>query len=106
MDLAAFIAAVSRRTRFTSMHRDQLLAAKQFIAQHGATAEGRALLNVLKALAAKEGEFDESELYLFSTQTLTLVKALAEARVGGMGRRSGWDSRATGRNRPAAAGHR
>ena len=83
MNLAAFLAAASRRTSFTSTHRDPLQAARQFIKEHGATAEGRALHNVLKALAAKEGEFDESELFLFSTETLTLIKALGEARMEG-----------------------
>ena len=83
MDLPAFLAAAARRTAFTSTHRDPLLAAREFIDQYGATAEGWALHNVLRALAAMHGEFDESELWLFSTETLTLIKALAEARVEG-----------------------
>jgi len=83
MDLAAFIAAAARRTRFTSTHRDPLQAARLFIDQHGATAEGQALRKMLKALAAMHGEFAESELSAFSTETLTLIKVLADARIEG-----------------------
>ena len=90
MDLPAFIAAASRRTRFTSTHRDPLQAARNFIDQHGATAEGRALCKVLKALAATSGDFAESELFLFSTETLTLVAALAEARMEGRYAEAEW----------------
>ena len=39
MDLAKFIAAASRRTAFTSTHRDPLAAARQFFDQHSDTAE-------------------------------------------------------------------
>lgn len=90
MDLPAFIAAAARRTRFTSTHRDPLQAARRFIEQHGATAEGRALQKMLKALAATHGEFAEPELLLFSTETLTLIKALAEARMEGRYAEADW----------------
>ena len=83
MDLAAFIAASARRTHLTSTYRDPLRAARQFIDQHGETAEGQALRQMVKALAAARGDFAESELQLLSTETLTLINALVEARMEG-----------------------
>jgi len=90
VDLPAFIAAAGRRTRFTSTHRDPLQAARQFIAEHGATTEGLALGKALEALAAMHGDFAESDLYLFGTETLTLIKALAEARMEGRYAEADW----------------
>lgn len=92
MNLAEFIAAIGRRTRFTSTHRDPLQAARQFIDQHGATPEGRVLRKMLEVLAATRGDFAESELSLFSTETLTLVKALAEARIEGRYAEADWQT--------------
>jgi hypothetical protein len=89
MDLPAFIAAAARRTRFTSTHRDPLQAARQFIDQRSATPEGRAPRKMLKALAATRGDFAEPELFL-STETLTPVKALAEARIKGRYAETDW----------------
>ncbi len=90
MDLPAFIAAAGRRTRFTSTHRDPLKAALNFLDEHGETSEGQALRKMLKALAVMHGEFAESELILFSTETLTLVKALADARMEGRYAEADW----------------
>lgn len=90
MELAAFLAAAARRTRFTSTHRDPLQAARRFIERHGATTEGQALRRVLKCLATKRGEFAESELSTFSTKTLVLIKALAEARTEGRYAEKDW----------------
>jgi hypothetical protein len=103
MDLPAFIAAAARRTRSTSTHRDPLLAARQFIDQHGTTLEGQALRKMLKALTVMRGDFAESELFLFSTESLTLVKALVEARIEGRYAEADWLMfSATGDDRPEA----
>lgn len=83
MDAAAFFASVRRRTAFTSTHRDPLAAARQYINHHGDTAEVQALRKVIKALAAKEGEFAESEVWLFGIETIALVAALVDARMEG-----------------------
>jgi len=83
LNLAAFIAAVKGRTRFTSTARDPLEAARHFIDQHGETAEGQALRRVIRALAATSGDLPESDLWLFSTDTLTLIDALVDARIKG-----------------------
>jgi len=90
MDLAAFIAAAGRRTRFSSTHRDPMIAAWFFLGRYGETAEGQALRKVLRALAATRGDFAESELALFSTETLTLITALAEARYQGRYPEADW----------------
>jgi TPP-dependent pyruvate/acetoin dehydrogenase alpha subunit len=81
MDAATFFAAVRRRTRATSTARDPLTEARHFLEQHGDTAEAQALRKVIKALAAKEGEFSESEVWLFGTEAITLVAALVDARI-------------------------
>ena len=47
-------------------------------------------VKMLKALAETSGDFAESELSLFSTETLTLVKALAEARIEGRYAEADW----------------
>jgi len=83
MDAAGFFAVVRRRTTFTSTHRDPLAAACRFINQRGDTAEAQALRKVIKALAAQEGEFAESEVWLFGTEAITLVAALVDARMEG-----------------------
>ena len=90
MNLPAFIAAAACRTSFTSTHRDPLQAARQFICRHGGIAESQALRKVLTVLAETRGEFAESELFLFSTETLTLIKALAEARIEGRYAETDW----------------
>lgn len=84
MELAAFLVAIQRRTRFTSTARDPLAAAHAFLDKHGKTAEAEALRRVIKALARRHGKFSESDIWLFSTETLTLISALADARVEGL----------------------
>ena len=83
MDVLSFLIALKRHTPYTSTHRDPLAAAERFLDEHRDTAEGQALRKVVKALAIKEGEFSESEIWLFSTETITLVTALHDARVEG-----------------------
>ncbi len=83
MDAAVFFAAVRRKSDFTSTDRDPLTAAWRFVDQHGETAEAQALRKVIKALAAKEGEFADSEVWLFGTEAITLVAALVDARIEG-----------------------
>ena len=90
MNLPAFLAATGLRTNFTSTHRDPLDAARKFLDKHGTTAEGQALRKVLKALAATSGDFAESEIFLLGTESLTLVKALAEAQVEGRYAEADW----------------
>ena len=83
MNAAAFLAAVRRRTRFTLAHDDPLAAAWRFLDEHGETGEGQALRKVIRTLAATDGEFAESEVWLFSAETISLVDALVEARLEG-----------------------
>jgi len=90
VNLPAFIAAAGKRTARTSTHRDPLAATSLYLGAHGDTAEGQALRKVIRALAATSGEFAEAELWLFSTDTLTLVLALAEARTQGRYPEADW----------------
>ena len=83
MNTAAFLIAVRRQTHTTSPHPDPLAVAWRFLDEHGQTAEGQALRRVIKALAAKDGAFSESEVWLFSADTLPLIATLVEARLEG-----------------------
>lgn len=83
MEAVTFLIALQHRTRFVSNARDPLAEVRQFLTDHGETAEGQALRRVLDALISGTGEFDESEAWLFSAHTLALIGALGEARSGG-----------------------
>lgn len=83
MDLATFLNSIKQRTRFTSTARDPLAAAWSDLDKHGETAEAAALRKVIRALASRNGEFSDSEVWLFGTETMTLVAALADARMEG-----------------------
>ena len=76
---AAFLLALRCRTHVTSTHRDPLAGAWRFLEENGETGEGRALRKVIRMLATTDGEFSESEVWLFSAETLPLVAALVEA---------------------------
>ena len=80
MDAAAFLVALRRRGCATSPARDPLAEARRFLDAHGETGEGQALRRVMDTLASGNGEFAESEVWLFSAETLALVAALVEAR--------------------------
>jgi len=60
-----------------------LAAARHFIDKRGDTAEAQVLRKAIKALAAKEGEFAESGVWLFGTEAITLVAALVDAPMDG-----------------------
>ena len=83
MNAAAFLLAIARQTRLVSTAPDPLAAARRFMAHHGDTAEGQALRKVMDMLVSGTGEFAESDVYLFSTETLVLINALADARTEG-----------------------
>jgi hypothetical protein len=86
MDAAAFLIALGRRTRATSPARDPLAEARRFLDDYGQTGEGQALrswVRVIDTLVSGNGEFAESEVWLFGAETLALVAALVEARIGG-----------------------
>ncbi len=83
MDAAAFLVALRRRVRVASPARDPLAEARRFLDAHGASGEGQALRRVIDTLASGNGEFAESEVWLFSAETLALVDALVEARIEG-----------------------
>jgi hypothetical protein len=83
MNAAAFLVALRRRACTTSSARDPLAEALTFLDAHGDTAEGQALRRVMDTLASGKGEFAESEVWLFSAETLALVAALVEARIEG-----------------------
>ncbi len=76
--------ALRRRARTVSPVRDPLAEARRFLDAHGETGEGRALRRVIETLATGAGDFDESEVWLFSSETLALVSALVEARLQGL----------------------
>jgi hypothetical protein len=81
MRAAAFLLLVNRHARLVSDARDPLTEARRFLDVHGATGEGQALRKVIKTLLTTEGEFTESEVWLFSAETLALVAALVQARI-------------------------
>ena len=84
-DRTAFpVCTATRRARAVYPVRDPLAEARRFLDAHGETGEGQALRRVLKTLATGAGDFDESEVWLFSAETLALVSALVEARLEGL----------------------
>ncbi len=84
MNAAAFLVALRRRARYVSTVRDPLAEARRFLDERGETGEGQALRRVIETLATGAGDFDESEVWLFSSETLALVSALVEARLQGL----------------------
>lgn len=84
MNAAAFLVALGVQTRFTSTACDPLAEARRFLAERGETAEGRALSRVIEILASGVGEFSESEVWLFGTETRALIAALVNARIEGL----------------------
>ena len=84
MNAAAFLVALRRSARAVSPVQDPLAEARCFLDTRGETGEGRALRRVLKTLATGAGDFGESEVWLFSAETLALVSALVEARLQGL----------------------
>ncbi len=84
MNAAAFLVALRRRARAVSPVRDPLAEARRFLDARGETGEGQALRRVIETLATGAGDFDESEVWLFSSETLALVDALVEARLQGL----------------------
>ena len=83
MNAAAFLVALRRRARAISPVRDPLAEAHRFLDTSRETGEGQALRRVIETLATGTGDFDESEVWLFSAETLALVAALVEARLEG-----------------------
>jgi hypothetical protein len=83
MNAAAFLVALKRRVRLRCPYRDPVAEAWRFLDAHGETAEGQALRRVIDTLASGNREFAESEVWLFSAETLALVAALVEARIAG-----------------------
>ena len=81
MNAAAFLVVLRRRARATSPARDPLAAARRFLDEFGETGEGQALRRVIDTLASGNGEVAESEVWLFSAETLALIAALVEARI-------------------------
>ena len=90
MDAAAFLLVLRRRAARTVPPQDPLANAKRFLVQHAETAEGRALRRVLRALASSNGEFAESDAWLFSSESLSLVSALIDARLSGRYQEEAW----------------
>ncbi len=84
MNAAAFLVALRRQARAVSSVRDPLAEARRFLDARGETGEGRAFRRVIETLATGTGDFDESEVWLFSAETLALVDALVEARLKGL----------------------
>ena len=83
MNAAAFLTELRRRTSAAFNGRDPLAEARHFLELHAETGEGQALRKVMRTLATTQGEFSESEVWLFSAETLALVAALVEARIEG-----------------------
>ncbi len=84
MNAAAFLVAFRRRARAVYPVRDPLTEARRCLDARGETGEGQALRRVIETLATGAGDFDESEVWLFSSETLALVSALVEARLQGL----------------------
>lgn len=81
MNAAAFLLSLGRRTHTPSPTPDPLKEAREFLVAYGDTAEGQALRKVIKAIADTDGDFANTEVWLFSDKTLALVAALVEARI-------------------------
>ena len=83
MNAAAYLVALRRRASKVSDARDPLAEARRFLATHGHTAEGTAFRKVINTLVTGHGEYRESEVWLFSQESLGLIAALIDARTGG-----------------------
>ena len=83
MSPAAFFIELRRRSTKPCLSRDPLGEARRFLVEYGDTAEGQALRRAIDALGSGNGEFAESDVWLFSAETLGLVDALCEARTNG-----------------------
>ena len=83
MNAAAFLLTLRRRARAVSPDRDPLAEARRFLDARGETGEGRAFRRVIEILATGAGDFAESDVWLFSADTLALMAALVEARLQG-----------------------
>lgn len=83
MNAAAYLVALRRRASTVSSARDPLADAQRFLEEHGHTSEGMALRKVMNALISGNGEFAESEVWLFGQDRLPLVAALIDVRTGG-----------------------
>jgi len=83
MDAAAFLVALRKRAPAAEAPHDPLADARRLLAQHAETAEGRALRRVIQALASSNSTFAETDVWLFSTETLGVVSTLIDARLNG-----------------------
>ena len=83
MDAAAFLVALRKRAPAAEAPHDPLADARRLLAQDAETAERRALRRVIQALANSNGTFAETDVWLFSAETLGLVSALIDARLNG-----------------------
>jgi hypothetical protein len=90
MDAAAFLLSLRKRAMRSAPSLDPLADTRCFLVQYAETAEGRALRRVLQALASGSGKFVESEVWLFSRETIGLVSALVDARLGGRYEEEDW----------------
>ena len=90
MDTAAFLIALRKRAPGNHWPDKPLAAAKRFMARHAETAEGRALQRMIGVLSSGAGDFAESDVWLFSSETLDLVIALIDARLEGRYQEDEW----------------
>ena len=91
MDAVAFLLLIQRRAGGSANIRDPLAAVEFFLRDGGETAQGKALRDVLRALATGNGEFSESAVWLFDQERLQLIAALIETRLSASYSRSEWD---------------
>lgn len=74
MDAASFLLTLQCRSRAISSARDPLAEARRCLERHGQTGEGQALRKVIDTLASGNGEFAESKVWLFCTETCAPAK--------------------------------
>ena len=79
-----FFFALARRSRYVNNARDPLDEAVRFLNKQGETAEGRMLRKVIETLISGRGDFEESDVWLFSAVGLALANALVDARIEGI----------------------
>lgn len=60
---------------------DPPVAARRFLDEYGEAGDGQGLRGIMDTSASGNGEFAESEVWLFSGETLALVAALVETRI-------------------------
>jgi hypothetical protein len=70
--------------RVTAPARDPLAKARRFLDDYRETGEWQARRRIIDTLTSGNGEFAESEVWLFSAETIALVAALVEARIEGI----------------------